>query len=409
MMKMVFIINIKKITKIIFLFAFLIIFIAQTFAYYDFPGVKTNILNSTDNIYLNSNGKNTVCKKIILSKWNKLKSEEGILGLFLHTNFGKDTWLIIRDANFKPLIHKSVYGVNIAFYYLQKDLENNWIFVNLEQIRKQNSNKIFICYSFGKNETKATIFGDSEFGSYKIPNIRKIDFKKETLNKNYKTDEKTPVIVKFKNSGFDTAKVFVFYDNLMFTKYFKLKDGTPQWQGVLKPNEDANLIYNFVPEKAEEFVISPAIIKYEFKDYVFYSYSNPVIVGARPYLNTISCNSEIHNFIYNINENIKIPVNLYNDSDKIKKFLVFLETDNNKIKKEIVLNKEELKNTFFNIKENEETIKNYKIYLKKENNLKECGSFTINFKKKHTSIIPYLIIFFLLFSIGIYIYYKYFL
>jgi hypothetical protein len=255
-----------------------------------------------------------------------------------------------------------------------------------------------------------TLHNDSEIGSYKIPYFECNDcFVKKPINEKYKVGESTPIEIKFINKGFKDANIIVFYDNEIFKNWFKLRDGQPSWSGLLKPNQYSNIVYSFEPLIAEEFIISPAIMKYVYNGYIFNVPSNPVIVGATPYFDSIACQIIVSKRDLRVNENTAVQTILYNDSNNTKEFELYLSHKDNAQKKEILLNPFESKNIYFELTSDKESTVNFTVSLQKTDLNKICGIDAIGFTDNTYDYKPILIILLLLIAVATFVYYNYFL
>jgi|GEM_PF-3295248 len=343
--------------------------------------------------------------------WETLKKETGILGMILHLSMPQNdkTFLVVKDPTDNPIRHKSIVGVNIAFKYTYEDLQNNLLFVSLEDIKSYEQGTIKIC-GYTNSESNITVYKDSELGIYKIPYFEcKESFSKTPTVSQYKVGQKTPIEIKFKNCGYADANLSVFWDNELFTKWFKLNEGDPSWTGILESDKESTISYMFTPLIAENFIISPAFLHYTTDGYKFTTYSNPVIVGTVPYLDTVNCELFISKHNYSIGEEADIEIALYNDSMRGKDFELVLEKKDQTEKKHIIIPAQESASELFAISENEEAISDLEIYLLKEDqNLRKlCGTDSIGFTRETNNYLPYAILLLILISIGTIVYYYY--
>jgi len=360
--------------------------------------------------------KNDNCLDLSYNNWQNLKEESGILAMILHfegdmPNVEEKTKIVVYDANNNPVRHKTAFGINIASTYGLKELQNGSLVVPLEALRNYNEGQFRVCVYFDKLE-KINLVNDSEFGSYKIPYFDcEGCFVKSEAKDKYKVGQKTELDVDFKNAGYADANLTVFWDNEIFTKWFRLRDGQASWEGTLGVGETSKLAYNFIPIIPENFVISPAVLKYTVNGYTFQSLSNPIIVGTVPYLDTINCEYVIPKYTYNVGETANIEVLLYNDYDKDKSVEVILNNGTKTEKQIVTIGSQETKRATFALTEKKENTLNLSLTLEKaELGLtKECGNETIGFTEKKQNYLPIIVLILILISIATFVYYYYFL
>jgi len=346
------------------------------------------------------------CFDLQINNWEQLKAEEGILGTMLHVNMPSDerSKFFLKNVNGETITYRSIYGVRIAFVYKNKNLQDGKIFINLEQMRDLKG-ELQICGYPVENET-ITIFDNSEIGSYKIPYFGCEDcFKKKPVESKYKVNEPTPIKVEFTNKGYADTNLEVFYDNEIFQKWFLLGAGQPKWNGNLDINEEANFEYMFTPLIGENFVISPAVMTFSFDGYKFEELSNLIIVGTKPYLDTIICEYAIDRHTYEIGETANIELILYNDSASEKVFNVSLNDETTKV----LMNSQESKTVLFEVSKDDESIDEYQITLTKDDLSKTCGNLSLAFTESKFNYIPYIILLLVLIAIGTFVYYYYFI
>jgi hypothetical protein len=352
-------------------------------------------------------------------EWSSLKEFKGILGVEMNVflaDANSKANLFFYDEDGRSIAYNTTAGSKVGKNYGIEFIQNNFFFLYLESFRDKKYLKLEICGDLAN--TEYIIAKDLRFGSYKLPYFQN-SFRKEFLKKEYKIGEKLPIKVKIKNEGFALADLSLFFDNSLFTKWFKLAEGEPSIKKVLEVGGEEELIYNITPQNLNDFIISPAVLQYKVKNYVFNIYSNSLIVDSREYLDTIFCDLEVEKERYDLNENVSINVELYNDSNIEKEIMLTLVFDNNlstklskvvKIKAFDILEKEN-----FSFVVNNEQVLKVDLYLStrelNETNLtsedtKNCGSETILFKSDSTNYAEYIIILFLILAIAIYIYYH---
>lgn len=353
------------------------------------------------------------CLTLNYAEWSSLTDTNGILYMILHFGgiYDPEAKIVIFGPDNMPTKHKTVFGVNIAVMYTFKELQNGYLVTSLEDYRTAKQGNFKVCVYLDSVE-KTNILQDSEIGSYKLPYFDCENcFSKKPYENKYKVDQKTTMNVNFTNKGYSPAEVTVFWDNEIFTNWFKLRAGQASWEGTLAQNESAKLSYDFIPLIPENFIISPAILKYKINEYEFRTVSNPIIVGTVPYLDTINCQYALNRYEYDLGETATVDVSLYNDYDKEKTISIILDTGKNQQKQSIMLGPQESKWVNFNIKETNEKIVNFTIKLEKEglNSIKVCGKETIGFINKQTNYLPIIVLLLILIAIGTFVYYYYFL
>ncbi len=243
-----------------------------------------------------------------------LQSSQGVLGLLLHVGGEPkiDDFVFVKYGQKKENVvyHRSIFGFGVNYRSYLADSQKDYLYVDLESV-KLGDLDLFLCAG-GTNTTE--LLEDSVIGSFKIPYFGADNFSKSFGADNYKINEKTPIVVALRNAGNKDANVFLFYDNEIFTKWFKLKEGTPSLSLNIKPGETKSLTYFFEPQISESFTVSPAIVRYTVNDYIFTDYSNALISNARNYLDEIFVTLNIPTKNLDYNEEETVSLQLYNDS-----------------------------------------------------------------------------------------------
>lgn len=351
------------------------------------------------------------CVFINLSDYqkNELVSYSGILGLFLHIkNYsGEGIIYIITEDGFS--YKRNMFGFETNYGYLFRDIQDDYLFISLEELRDKEF--YYLCV---RSENLLELYLDSEIGSFKMPYFADKDFTKGFVTKDYKLNEKTPINVKVKNSGYDTAKIFLFYDNEIFTKWFKLKDGVPSLEENVIPNSAVELRYNIVPVSENSFTVSPAVLRYDYKGYIFTNYSNGLVSNARMYLDEILVNLNIDKKTLDLNETSNIEIVLYNDSSLAKEAVlnIFgLKEFGLSERYDLTLDPLETKTLTYNIKSSESKVVtlNLSIATNDGNNAKILDSQTVSIGHNISNYSYIFVIFAIVLVLGIILYYKFWL
>ena len=352
------------------------------------------------------------CVSMPLSTIDKdlLKNTPGVLGLLLHVKSGSPEDFLYVQSDLGLVYMRNIFGFNINHRHYIYDAQDNYIYVDLEPARLGNLD-LFLCSSA---KAKLQLYDDSQIGSYRIPYFGENNFTKSFKNsESYKINEKTTVEVNLKNSGYSEANVFLFYDNEIFTKWFKLKDGTPSLNQTIAPGESVNLEYNVVPLTGKSFTVSPAIVRYTVNGYVFSEYSNGLISNARAYLDEIFVTINIPTKDLDLNETGKLNILIFNDSDKNKESVLLvsgLEKFGYDDRYEITLGPSETKTMNFDLTSTKESIVTFNISMiagDKEKTEKQYDSQTVSFGKEIANYNYIFVIVALVLAIGVAVYYKY--
>lgn len=345
----------------LFILGFAFIFLLSFSFALSFPGKTLDFKDlNLPTVY-----ENDVCIPFNLSVLNKdlLLNTPGVLGLFLHIKSGNPEDFFYIQSDKGIVYSRNNFGFGVEHRNFVSDSQQDYLFINLESVRSVNLD-LYFCVS---SKNKLELFNDSQIGSYRIPYFGEKNFTKSFKNPNeYKLNEKSPVEVVLKNSGFGNADVFLFYDNEIFTKWFKLKDGVPSITKTLAPGEEISLEYNIEPSTDKSFTVSPAIARYTFNDYVFTEVSNGLISNARAYLDEIFVNVNLSETNLDLNETGVLQVVIYNDSNKDKDAVLLvqgLEKFGLDDRYQIVLKPFETKNLFYNLSSSTEKIVTFNVSM----------------------------------------------
>lgn len=373
-----------------------------------FPGKTISFKDL--NMPLIFNG-DSVCASIDLSSADKdlLVNTPGVLGLLLHIKSGAPTSFVSVRSDLGMVYTKNIYGFNIKSTHYLSEAQNHYLYIDLQPARSGNLD-FYLCTS---SKSKIEFYEDSQIGSYKLPYFGGSNFTKAFKNHNYKINEKTPVLVTLKNSGFADANVFIFYDNELFTKWFSLKNGTPSLNQNLKPGQSTSLEYNVVPLTDKSFTISPAVARYTVNGYVFTEYSNGFISNARNYLDELFVNVDFSAPKVDLNENETIKVGIYNDSNKNKNVELLvsgLEQFGLSDIYPVTLKPSETKTLSFDVNSSKNKMVKFKVYLAMNdvNNTKKLyDSQTVYFGNPINNYNYIFVIFAIVLVVGVIVYYKY--
>jgi len=394
------------------LFAFsisLIFLISFSFAL-TFPGKTINFEDLNTPLTYVKDG----CIELGLSSLDKdtLKSTPGVLGLLLHIKEGDADDFFYVQSDLGVLYSRNIFGFNVNHRHFVSEAQNNYLFINLEPAKTGNLD-LFLCAG---SKNKIVLLEDSQIGSYRLPYFGENNFTKNFKDlDNYKINEKTPVEVVLKNSGYANAEIFLFYDNELFTNWFKLKDGTPSMSRLLAPDDFVSLEYNVVPLTGKSFSVSPAVVRYSVNGYIFTNYSNGLISNARAYLDEIFVNLDISSTHLDLNQEGTIKVILQNDSDKQKNAVLLVSNldkfglDN---RYEIDLKPMETKTLTYKISSPKEQIFTFNVSLiagNDEKTEKLYDSQTISFGKELTNYNYIYVIVAIVLVLGVAVYYRYLL
>ncbi len=393
-----------------FIFGFLLVLLLSFSFALTFPGKSINFKDfNMPTIY-----EKDTCVTMNLTSIQKdtLKSNPGILGLLLHIKTSGPDDFVYVQSDLGIVNSRNIFGFNINYRNLMSDAQSNYLFINLETVKKGNL-ELFLCAS---SKDKIELFDDSQIGSYRIPYFGEDNFTKSFQNLgNYKINEKTPVEVKLTNAGYSNAEIFLFYDNELFTNWFKLKDGTPSMTKILPPTESVSLEYNVVPLTGKSFSVSPAVVRYSVNGYIFSDYSNGLISNARAYLDEIFVKMDVSSTNLDINKEGIITITIQNDSDKPKAAVLLVSNlelfglDN---RYEIQLAPMETKIMTYKISSPKEGMFTFNVSLvagDAEKTEKEYASQTVYFGKELNNYNYIYVIVAVLLVIGVAIYYKYLL
>lgn len=351
------------------------------------------------------------CTFINLSDYqkNELISNPGILGLLLHIKNYSGEGIIYINTEDGYSYTRNIFGFETNYGYLFRDIQNNYLFISLEELK--NKNFYYLCV---RSDNPLEFHLDSKIGSFKIPYFANKDFKKSFLSEDYKLNEKTAIEVKAKNSGYDTAKIYLFYDNEIFTKWFKLKDGIPSIEENVIPNSSVELRYNMTPKSEKSFTVSPAVLRYDYKGYIFTNYSNGLVSNAKVYLDEIVANLKIDKKILDLNETSNIDVIVYNDSS-LKKEAVLnisgLKEFGLSERYDLSLEPLETKTLKYNIKSSESKVVtlNLSITTNDGDSSKILDSQTVSVGHNISNYSYIFVIFAIVLVLGIILYYKFWL
>lgn len=362
------------------------------------------------NITLNFASPET-CVHINLSDYQKseLLSYPGILGLFLHVKDYSGEGIIYTVTEDGFYYKRNMYGFETNYGYLFRDIQKDYLFLSLEELRDKEF--YYLCV---RSNNYLELYSDSKIGAFKIPYFADKDFTKNFVSSEYKLNEKTPLEVKAKNSGYDTARIFLFYDNEIFTKWFKLKDGIPSLEENLIPNSNVELRYNIVPKTEKSFTVSPAVLRYDYKGYIFTNYSNGLVSNARIYLDEILVNLNIDKVDLDLNELSNIEIVLYNDSSSEKEAvlnILGLKEFGLAERYDLNLKPLESKKLNYSIKSSESKVVtlNLSIATNDGTNSKTIDSQTISIGSNITNYSYILVIFVIVLVLGIILYYRFWL
>jgi len=344
-----------------FIFTLIFIFVLSFGFALSFPGKTIDFKDiNMPKIYSND-----VCVPFNLSVLNKdvLLNTPGVLGLFLHIRSGSQDDFFYIQSNKGIIYSRNIYGFSVEHRHFLSDAQQEYLFINIEQARSQDLD-LYLCSS---SKNKIELYDDSQIGSYRIPYFGEENFTKAFKNPTeYKLNEKSPVEVVLKNNGYGNADVFLFYDNEIFTKWFKLKDGVPSITKTLAPGEEISLEYNISPSTDKAFTVSPAIVRYTVNDYVFTEVSNGLISNARAYLDEIFVTVDLSKKNLDLNENGQLSLKIYNDSNKDKDAVLLVEGLENfglDDRYQITLKPFETKNLVYQINSPSEKIVTFNISL----------------------------------------------
>ena len=351
------------------------------------------------------------CVFINLSDYqkNELVSYSGIYGLFLHVKNYTDDGIIYVVTEDGFSYRRNMYGFETNYGYLFRDIQKDYLFISLEELKDKEF--YYLCVRSNNN---LELYSDSTIGSYKIPYFSDNDFTKDFVTKDYKLNEKTPIEVKVKNSGYDTAKIFLFYDNEIFAKWFKLKDGVPSLEENVIPNYTVELRYNIVPVSDKSFTVSPAVLRYDYKGYIFTNYSNGLVSNARMYLDEILVNLTIDKKTLDLNETSNIEVVLYNDSSLAKEAVLNISgLKEFGLSERYALNLEplETKTLTYNIKSADSKVVTLDLSIATNdgNSSKILDSQTVSIGHNISNYSYIFVIFAIVLVLGIIVYYKFWL
>ncbi|PIU22018.1 MAG: hypothetical protein COT14_03405 [Candidatus Diapherotrites archaeon CG08_land_8_20_14_0_20_30_16] len=352
------------------------------------------------------------CFSLNLSALEKdtLKNTPGILGLLLHlkeTENSDDFVFVQSDLGI--VYNRNLFGFNINHRHYVSDSQDNYLFIPLESVKKGKID-LYLC---GSAKDKIELYSDSEIGTYKIPYFGEDSFSKSFLSENYKINEKIPIQVTLKNAGYGQAEVFLFYDNEIFTKWFKLKNGTPSLTKKLSPNESISLEYNVVPLTGKSFTVSPAIVSYSVNGYVFNEFSNALISNARVYLDEIFVTLNIPNKYMDINQQGNLSLTILNDSDKNKQAVLMIDglsKFNQDERYELTLKPFETKTLSYKVMSDKELIVTFDVSLfanDKDKTEKQYDSQTIYFGHSVSNYNYLFVIVAIILVAGLVLYYKF--
>lgn len=383
-----------------FIFLLLSLFVFSGISALEFPGLIYNF----DELGVPLEFNQGLCYNFVDLNYDAINDYEGILGLILHfKTISKDSAIYFKDGN-EIITYNNIFGSNISTKYFVEDSQEKYLYVDLESVR--DLEYLTMC---SVSQNKIYFLGDSQIGSYKIPYFGS-NFKKEFVNKSYKLNEKTPVKITLKNTGYDTAKVFVFYDNELFKDWFKLKNGTPSLNENILPNVERSITYNVVPLTDKMFTVSPAVLHYNYNGYNFEIYSNSLISNARLYLDEIFVDLSVSKESFDINEAGLIDLDIINDSNNSKMVRMEIKGLSNfglNEYQDLNLGPFEEKRIQYTITSNESKIVNLDVYLHANDSNKEYAYKTIYFGKNIQNYNIIYVIFAIVLILGIIVYYRY--
>ena len=180
------------------------------------------------------------------------------------------------------------------------------------------------------------------------------------------------------------------------------------------PNSSVELRYNMTPKSEKSFTVSPAVLRYDYKGYIFTNYSNGLVSNAKVYLDEIVANLKIDKKILDLNETSNIDVIVYNDSS-LKKEAVLnisgLKEFGLSERYDLSLEPLETKTLKYNIKSSESKVVtlNLSITTNDGDSSKILDSQTVSVGHNISNYSYIFVIFAIVLVLGIILYYKFWL